>query len=212
MALLASTLISAARAILLDPSPGVTWLDARLLYLLNAAERATCLVKFDAYPVRGPVPLAAGTKQTLPTGATGLIDVYGNTVSGRSITKTNRDLQTVVDTYFPAATPEVDAKHYTYDVRDPTHFEVVPPNDGTGSLDVLYGMTPTAIATTGSAINLPDTYESALIAHLLSDAYAENTDRQDLVKSEKYLSQWKVLVGLREASITGSKAPKTEEA
>lgn len=200
MAILASAIITSLRSILLDPSPGVTWTDARLLALLNEGERAIVLVKHEAYPVRAAIALVAGTKQTITAGGVGLIEVYANTVSKRRVTLVNRELQDAAEMYWPAATPEADVQHYTFDPRDPTRFDVVPPNDATGSVDALIGMTPTAIASTASAINLLDIYEQPLKAFVLSQAYAENTERRDLVKADYYDKTWKALVGMKSAS------------
>ena len=175
--------------------------------MINTQERAIVALKLNAYPVRGALSLAAGTKQTLPAAGTCLIEVYANTVSGRRVTLVNRELQDAAAIYFPAATPEVDAQHYTYDSRDPTHFDVVPPNSGTGSIDALYGAVPTPIAAVGNAINLADYYETPIIHGVLEQAYAENTERKDMVKSAFYGDSWKKLIGAGTAS-TIANAPQ----
>lgn len=200
MAILASAIITSLRSILLDPSPGVTWNDARLLALLNEGERAIVGVKHEAYPVRSGLSLVAGTKQSLPADGVALMEVYENTVSGRRVTLTDRALQDAAATFFPAATPETDVQHYMKDDRDPTRFDVVPPNDGNGSVQALYGAVPTPIASTGANINLPDFYEAALKAFVLSQCYAENTDRQDTAKATMYGNEWKQLLGISSQS------------
>lgn len=198
--ILASAIITSVRRVLLDPTPGVTWADADLLAMLNEGERAICAIKREANPVRGAVTLAAGTKQTLPTGGIAVMEAYENTVSGRRCTLANRELVDAAAPFFPAATQEVDAEHYMKDDRDPTRFDVIPPNDGTGSLQMLYGAVPTALTLTSSAINLLDIYEHALKAFILSQAYAENTDRQDLTKATQYENDWKAMVGISSGS------------
>jgi hypothetical protein len=200
MAILASAIITSLRGTLLDPSPGVTWDDARLLALLNEGERAIVAVKHEAYPVRAALTLAAGTKQALPAAGVALMEVYANTVSGRRVTITNRELQDAAATFFPAATQEVDVQHYMKDDRDPTRFDVVPPNDGTGSVEILYGAVPTAIASVGSNINVLDIYEQALKAFVLSQCYAENTERNDTAKSGYYATEFKNLLGISSQS------------
>lgn len=196
MALLASTIIDSLRQTLIDPAPGATWDDARYLALINEAERAIIAVRPDAYPVRGTLALAAGTKQTLPAGGLCLMDVYANTASGRRATLVNRELQDAAAVFFPAATPEKDVQHYMPDARDPTRFDVVPPNDGTGSVEILYGAVPVPIANVSSAINLPDTFERPIIAFVLSRCYREKTPTQNLAAAEVWDAEWQRAVGL----------------
>lgn len=205
--LLASSLIADARRILLDPSPGVTWLDADLLKYLNKGERAICEAKKEAYPVRASITLVSGTQQTLPAPGLVVMDLLENVVSGRRVRgPVDRALQDAGALYYPAATHEVDVQEWTKDDRDPTRFAVLPPNTGAGQVRVLYGALPAAIAAVANAINLGDNYEGALIAFVLATAYAENTTRQDLSKSGAYTNEWKALVGVGTQSTIGTTA------
>lgn len=196
MAILASAIIASVRRILLDPVPGVTWVDAALLAMMNEGERAFVNVKREIFPLRTAVALVAGTKQTLPAGGVALIECYDNVVSGRRCTLVHRELMDSAARFFPIATPEIDAQHYLKDDRDPTRFDVVPPNIGTGSLNILYGAVPSPIAAVTNNINLSDIYEGALIAFVLAKAYAENTTRTDLAKSGAHTQEWKGLLGM----------------
>lgn len=210
--LLASSLIADARRILLDPSPGATWLDADLLKYLNKGERAICEAKKETYPVRGPLTLAAGTQQVLPTNGLVLMDLFENIASGRRVRgPVDRTLQDAGAPFYPNATPEVDVQEWTKDDRDPTRFAVLPPNNGSGSVRALYGAIPTAISAVGNPINLGDNYEGALIAFVLATAYAENTTRQDLGKSGAYTNEWKGLVGVGTQSTVGTTAKVTTQ-
>ena len=148
--LLASALITSVRRVLLDPSPGVTWTDATLLIMLNRAERWVVQKKHEANPVRNTaLALVAGYVQTLPAGAVGMIQVYANTVGQkRRISQVDAEMQDAAAIYYPAATQEQEVQHWTTDPRNPTQFEVFPPNDGTGVIDCAYGATPTVIAAT----------------------------------------------------------------
>lgn len=200
MAILASSIITNLRSVLKDPSPGATWSDATLLARINEAERAIVALKHEAYPVRSGLSLVAGTKQSLPAGGVALMEVYENTVSGRRVTLTDRALQDAAATFFPAATPETDVQHYMKDDRDPTRFDVVPPNDGNGSVQALYGAVPTPIASVGSNINLPDFYEAAIKAFVLSICLGEQTDRQDLNRAAACGNEWKQMLGISSQS------------
>jgi hypothetical protein len=198
--ILASAIITSARRILLDPTPGVTWVDATFFILMSEAERAICGVKPESYNVRAAVTLAAGTHQILPAGATAVLDGYENTVGKRRITQVPRGLLDSANRYWPNATQEAQVQEWTVDSRDPLRFEVFPPNDGTGSINMLYGFTPPQITASGQVINLPDIYEHAIKCFILGEAYAENTARQDLTKAGYYRTEWQKMVGLRTQS------------
>lgn len=208
--LVASALILNYRRILLDPSPGVTWLDAALLSMMNQAQRAIELLKHEAYTVVGPVTMVAGTLQTVPAQGVAILDVYHNTASKRRVSQVSRALLDSTDRFWPAATPEVDVQHWTADPRDPKRFAIYPPNDATGSVQALYGMTPPDIAAVGSVITLDDIYEMPIQAFVLSQAYAENSTRQDLGKSGAYDNLWKQLIGAKtQTQVATAQKPAT---
>lgn len=208
--LVVSALIPNYRRILLDPTPGVTWLDADFLRFVNQAERAICAIKHEAFTVVGNIPMAAGTHQVLPTGGLAIFDLYENTNGGRRATMVPRSLRDANNRFWPVATPEPNVQEWTADPRDPTRFDVSPPNDGTGIVVGLYGAIPTAIAAVGNAINLADSYEMAIQSFVLAKAYAENTVRQDLTKAGYYEGDWKAMVGASSQSQVNA-APKSAQ-
>lgn len=200
MTILVSALIAKLRPILLDPTPGDTWVDADFLRMTSVAQRVICLVKREAYPVRASISMVAGTKQAIPALGHTLIQVYGNTVSGRRVTQAIGELMDVAVAYHPAATQEVDVQQWVGDPRDPTRFDVIPPNTGTGALDALYGSTPPELTAVGDAIVLPDIYEQVIIEIVLSIAYGWSTTRGDTVKEAYHWNRWGALLGITSAS------------
>ncbi len=201
MAILASAIITSLRSILLDPSPGVTWTDARLLSLLNEAERAVCLAKRDVFTTVANITLAAGTLQSVPAGSTGIIDLYENTAgTKRRAILVDRARLDASNPAWPSDTATSIVNFWFPDARDPTRFHVSPPQVGSNSIAALYGMTPTPIAAVGSNINLPDIYEHVLKCFVLGECYAENADRQDLGKAGYYRNEWKGLLGIGSAT------------
>lgn len=199
MALLASEIISRARSILLDPD-AVAHSDAKLLAVLNQAERKVLLVRPELFTTRAAFSVAAGISQSLPATATALLDVYGNTVSKRRATLVSRSILESLNTFWPAANQAVDVQHWTHDPRVKTRFDVYPPNTGGGSLDVLMGVLPTAIASTATAINIGDLYETPLLYYLLAEVYSENTVRGDTVKAANFESRANTLLGVNAQS------------
>ena len=207
MAILASAIISSLRITLLDPSPGKTWSDAILLMHLNEGERNACSLRPELYTVRGPIGLSAGTLQTLPAGGTALMRLDENQVSGLSVRLVDSAMLDVANRVWSAATPEVDVQEYAVDAKDRKRFRVLPPNDGTGAVVGLYGMTPTPIPSTASPINLDDVYELLLKHFVLSEAYAANTKRQDVAKASYYRSSYEKMLGIN-AQSTAAVLPK----
>lgn len=200
MAILVSSLITDLRRILLDPTPGVTWDDPFFIKACSRAERAICAVKHEAYALRALITLAAGVEQALPATGLALMDLYHNAVSGRRVRLVDRSLFDASAPFFPIATQEVDVQEYMKDDRDPKHFTISPPNDGSGSLRGLVGAIPAAFTVVGDAIHLDDTYEDTIQAFVLAAAYAENTIRQDTVKAAFYTTKWQQMVGISSQS------------
>jgi hypothetical protein len=199
VAIPAFTIISAVRFTLMDAA-AATWSDAVLLADLNSAERKVCMLKPEAYPVRATISMIAGSKQTLPAGGIAIMDIYANVSSGQTIRLVDRDLMDEAARFWPVATPEQDVQDWAADPRDPTRWDVLPPNDGTGQVEALYGAIPTPIAETIDPINLADVYESVLKCFVLAEAYAHNSKRQDIGKSQFYEAQGMQMLGIKSQS------------
>ncbi len=184
-------------ATLLDGAARAWSVPERIGYL-NEAIRATIFVKPDAYPVRGEIPLAAGIVQVLPADGIALIDITHNT-TGRKRVVTVVDLAMLqeVNRFWPAATQQAEVEHFATDPRDPRRFMCFPPNDGNGHVFGVYGGTPTALTSTSDSIPVPETYQAALTAYVLSRCYEKNSKRQDLAKSSMYRQQWGQSLGLK---------------
>lgn len=196
--MLASDLINGnagVRVTLLDAAKR-TWTDAELLGYLIEGLRATCMLKPDAYTRREAIPMAYGTRQALPDGGIAIFDLYENDASGNVITLVDQGLLDHQNRFWPASTYEIDVQHWCADTRNPEQFVITPPNTGYGSAWALFGAVPDAIVI-GDEIPLPDTYHHALALFVLHKAYAKNTQRQDLTKSDALKSQWQQALGIK---------------
>lgn len=209
-----STIIASARITLLDPSPGVTWVDADFIAWANEAQRAIVTIKPNAYRVKAIVSLVAGSHQALPTGGLALLDIYENitgaSTPGRRCLKTNRAALDETTAVWPMATPEIEARHWLHDAIAPDLFEVYPPNDGTGKLRMLYAINPPVLTAVGDLIGLDDAHELAIKYFLIGQAYSANTQRQDTTKAAYFMGEFYKLIGMR-AQGEPAYAPRTAQ-
>lgn len=203
--ILASAIVTSARATLLDPSPGKTWTDARFLVMFNEALRRMVSARKDTYTVQGPITLAAGHHQALPAGGTQLYKLLYNTVSKAPINQVSESLLLEELRFATYPTEQVDVESYAVDIREPTRFIVTPPNDGTGSATGLYGGTP-SIASLANVIPCDDLFEPVVRLLLIAEAYRADTTRQDLSKTQQYTSEALAMLGLEDAD-TGKNHP-----
>lgn len=193
--MLMSVPVDGARLTLIDASK-VTWSDGELVGYGNEAIRTICHVKKDAYTRREYIPLVAGIKQTLPAGGIAVLDGGPNEGSGRICTLVDRELLDAENTFWPAATQETDAQHYAADPREPTRFDVTPPNNGSGSVQFLFGAVPLTDIAYGEAIPIADTYQRAIECFILSRALSKRTRRMNPVAAADYMQQFNQLIGL----------------
>lgn len=174
------------------------WPRSELLIYLREALAATAAAQPNMYPLQEFVPLIAGVTQTIPAGGVSLLEVQFNEVSGRVVRgPVDRDLLNEANRYWPAATQETDVWDYAVDARDPRRFAVTPPNDGTGSVQVLYGAVPTVTGSSGESLDIAESYRPAFTEYMLGKAYMKNSKSRDPVKSQTHMQTWGTLVGLK---------------
>lgn len=205
--ILASAMISSVRTGMIA-DPDADWFsDSVLLGFLNRAERHVLLVRPELYTVRTTLALAAGSQQTLAASATALLDIYKNVVSKRRCRQTSRAMLEHLDATWTADSGVVDALHWTHDTKDRLRFEVYPPNDGTGQLDLLQGAVPDAIPSTASAINLNDVFETPLLFLVASYCFSIDTEKRDTAKAVSYENRAMAQLGVN-AQIQLGLSPK----
>ncbi len=198
MPIVAATILDSAAGTLLDRAHR-TWSADELLEYLNEALRATAFAKPDFYVLQVEFTPAAGEQQECPADAVALIDVPRNT-GGRIITQVDKGLLDESNRFWPAATQEAVVEHYTEDPRNPRRFVVFPPNDGTGTLDLIYGAVPPQLNYDTDEIPVPASYQTVLEQFVIGKCYAKNSKRQDLTKSAAAMQQWGSLLGLKSSA------------
>jgi len=211
MAVSVETVINNVARTLLDTAFR-TWSRAEHVANLNIAQRLICGdYKLDAYPKREFVALVAGIAQDIPAEGTALIDITDNEASGRGVTQTDLAILQEENRFWPAATQQTEVENYAADPRTPRKFYVFPPNNGAGSVRVTYGAIPPELTgSSGESIALSDAYQYPIERIMLSLAFAKNSVRQDLSKSQAFMNEARLALGLKSQGQVAV-APKTAQ-
>lgn len=212
MSVLVATIIARAAKTLIDDNM-VGWSESELYDYYNAGAQAIVTAVPTSLTRREFVPLVAGPAQEIPDDGLSLVAIYYNEVSGQILNQVGLELQNQSDPRWPVTTPEVDAVEYMTDVRTPRLFFVNPPNDGTGSVLMAYSYSPAPVteAQPTAVIPFTDIYQNPLWAFILALAYAKNSKRTDIAKSQYYLGLTNQFLGLRDTAKIAI-APKLDNA
>jgi len=167
---------------LLQDTTHIRWPLAEKLQYITDAVREVCFYKPDACVKTAVVNLVAGTKQSLPSEGTTLIDIVRNMgvggatpgVAPRAIT---RD---ILDAQMPgwhASASSAEVKHYVFDPQNQRVFYVYPPQPATGqgSLELVYSAEP-ANATENGTLDLDGTWLPAIVNYALYRCYSKDAE------------------------------------
>lgn len=171
----------------LQDNTSVRWPANELVRYLNDGQREIVLYRPDAMVTNATLTLAAGSKQSLPTNGTKLIEVIrNNTVtSKRAVRLVNREILDAQSPNWHNISGAAEVLHFMYDPRDPKVFYVYPPALNTAAVDIVYSALPTDItepadgatytAVTGN-ISVPDIYGNVLQDYILYRAYTKDSE------------------------------------
>lgn len=179
----ASSIIKDAVTIAQDAT-SIRWPIDQVCSYFNWAQREVVIHRPDAKQVRAAVSLVAGAKQTLPANGVKLLDIHAN-ASGGSMRLVNRE---ILDAQLPSwrsMTQTAALKHFMYDARTPTVFEVYPPAASGTTVDASYGALPTDISLASSggtyaevsgSMDLPDQFAGAVLDLVLYRMYSKDAE------------------------------------
>lgn len=164
--------------VLLQDEEAIRWPLPERLDFLNDGQREIVLLKPSALSRTVVLPLAAGTRQSLPAAYLGLIGVTRNVtgspqapVGGRVVRTVARDTLDAAspDWHDPARTPHAAlVRNVVYDALDPHAFHVFPGNDGTGQVEAIVSLRPDIIP----APQAPDRLDSYTAPLGIDDIHA----------------------------------------
>jgi len=187
MTIAASSIIRRAVETLQDPT-SVRWPVAELVRYLNDGQREIVLYRPDAMVTNATITCVAGTKQSLPTLGSKLIEVVRNSASTsakKSIRMINREILDAQTPGWHNITGSVDILHFMYDPRDPRVFYVYPPATTSAQVDIVYSSYPTDItepadgslySAVAGNISVPDIYGNVLGDYTLYRAYTKDSE------------------------------------
>lgn len=179
----------------------IRWTLPELVDAFNDGQRDILIHRPDALDVRITHELVAGATQALPEDYAKLIDVVSNaTDAKRAIRQVDRE---ILDAQIPAwrgMTPAAVIKHFLFDVKEATVFEVYPPAAVGASVVLVASARPVDITmpeagetwedATGS-MSLPDEYANALRDYIiyrlyLKDAKYTANDARSMARYQAY--------------------------
>jgi hypothetical protein len=174
--------------IILHDTTKVRWLEAELLGWLNDAQREVVLLRPDASITNDNVNLIAGTKQSLPASGIRVMDVVRNT-DGNAIRVIDRNVLDAQQPNWHQTSANNDVAHFMFDLRDPKHFYVYPPQptiaegETANQVEIIYSASPQDVTFTAPAtqlddedVALDDIYGNAILDYVLYRAYSKDAD------------------------------------
>lgn len=202
--------IDKAEQILQDPT-NVRWGQQELLDYLNDGQREIVLFRPDAKTNNESFTLAESSKQTLPSSALRLIDIYKNiSPETNPITLIERKiLDDQIDDWYNQTSTFVE--HYVYNPIDPKNFYVYPsPSTSGNTIEIVYSASPADItisnfSTDTDTIELDDVYANAILDYILYRAYQKDTEYAgDLQKSANYFNTFQNALGIKQQVDAGA--------
>lgn len=202
--------IDKAEEILQDTS-NTRWSQQTLLDYLNDAQREIVLFRPDANTVNTSFTLAESSKQSLPSAALRLLDIYKNLSPNKNpITIIERRvLDDQVDDWYDKTSLYVE--HYVYNPIDPKTFYVYPyPSTSGHTIEIIYSASPTDITISDftsdtDTITLDDIYANAILDYMLYRAYQKDSEYAgDIQKAAVYYSSFQNALGIKNQVDAGS--------
>lgn len=206
MSVLASSIISRVRTQLIDNGSTYRWTDTELLQWLSDGQRTIVAAVPAAAPKVVTKSLVAGTRQSIPSDGYMLLKVYRNLpaggAAGAPCQMIDRDVLDRQNQTWHSTTPTSAVKVWMYDTIDPAGFYVYPPNDGTGSVEILYSYMPPDIASLTSTLDVRDIYQTPLFDYVMYRAHSKDSDfAAGLGLATSYMQSFTAFMAAQQGSV-----------
>ena len=128
----------------LQDTTSIRWPVNELVRYLNDGQREIVLHRPDSMVTNATLALAAGSKQTIPSGGAKLIEVVRNSAgSKRAVRLCNREILDAQSPGWHSLAGVTEILHFMFDPRDPKTFYVYPPAAAANaSVELVYSAYP----------------------------------------------------------------------
>lgn len=224
-----ASILQRAQTLIQDVT-GVRWSLPELAGWFNDALREVALLLPSATSKSVVLPLAKGTRQTIPDGALMLMRVPRNLMpgstdgdrkGGRAIRLVDRS---ALDTQYPdwhdeGRTPfRPIVRHFVVDEAEPRAFYVYPGNDGKGLVEAVVSLDPPQVDASGTTLAsyaadfpLRSIYANAVLDYVLYRAYSKDASfSENLERADAHYNAFAMALGAktqRRAGNTPDTAP-----
>lgn len=220
--------------VLLHDQEHERWTPSELRDWINDGLKQIALVKPSAKSGTRVLSLVEGTLQTVAAAAgapvpLALLDIVcnvtseGPTVRGRAIKVTSRKVLDSADPdwHIDARTRfKKEVRQFCYDEQAPLEFYVYPGNDGTGKVEALCAEMPTLIEVSATpddatsytdTIDLPETYDPALVDYVCYRAQSEDSTDAVGGKASEHFAKFANAIGMK-ITVEGASSPNNRRA
>ena len=205
-AILCSEIETNARTLLrdIDPDGDYEHSPEAMFAWIKEAHSAAVLLKHEINTVNQAVQLQPGTRQELPAGGILILRVTNNMgadgqTPGTAITIVDRDPldQSTPGWHFDS--PSQTVQHYIFEVHDPTHFDVYPPQPASaGYLRVAYVANPDIPDDVDQPITLDDIYAPVLTDYVVYRALSgDSANSANKQRADEFYTKFAESLGVK---------------
>lgn len=178
--MLMSDIAIRVRDIINDPDK-VRWTDLELIRWASDGEVFITNYRPDAAAITQIVTLVNGTRQTLPTGASHLLDVIcavtGTTNTPAGVLQyIDRFILDSQDPLWHTRPKKMVVKNVVYDDRIPTEFYVYPPAAAGAKVQLSFANKPVPLNALTDVLTVDDMYREMVTNYVLFRCYCKDTE------------------------------------
>lgn len=147
-------------------------------------------------------PLQAGVYQTIPDGASLLLDVVRNigadgVASGRPIRRSDRQQLDDIDPDWPMGTPKAEIKQYTYDDRVPDVFYVYPPAIAGTKVEILISGVTDDISAIGQSLDIGYEYVEPVVNYVCYRCHSKDFEYSNAAVAAAFYQAFEASLGIK---------------
>ena len=178
------------------------WADDELLRWINDSRMAILTRRPQAGAVIEPMPLVAGSLQSVPEDAVTFLDAIRNLgvdgqTPGRAIRRTDRQNLDDDDFYWHKATQKAEISQFTFDDRVPKRFYVYPPAKAGTQIEISYAKNPDAVAALTDGLDFAPEYIDAVVNYVCYRAKAKDSEYSNAAEASAYYAAFNDALGVQ---------------